>query len=213
MPAAISHARATVLACAPFNLDSTFRLLAREIEPPVARPAAEREWARPALVLTNWACVRDAGQIAVEGEVRNRGSRMLTSVIAVAVFQTETGDLVKSDRALLAESSLLPGQASRFEVQTSDDPAIASCAIDFGHLMGGSLAFVEEQEIGDLAGLRPEQVRALQLDLIDLGYDPGPPDGVIGPKTRDAIFAFQQDRGLEPIGLITAEFMALLADT
>ena len=202
----------TVLAAAPLDLGTTVRLLAREVEPTPADTSAEDLERSPDLVLTRWACVRDASEIGVEGEVRNGGTRMLTSVIAVGVFQAENGALVKSDRALLADSTLLPGQSSRFRVRTRDDPAIASCAIDFGHLLGGALAFVEERERADLAGLDLEQIRALQRHLIDLGYDPGEPDGVIGPKTRDAILAFQQDQDLPPTGLITAELMALLPE-
>lgn len=206
---AMALTSATVLACAPFNLDRTFRLLAREIELPAEGAEAA---ARPSLVLTEWACVRDDEHIGVEGLVRNDGRHMLTSVVAVGVFQAENGDLVKSDRALLADSTLLPGQSSRFAVHTLDDPLIVSCAIDFGHLMGGSIAFTEERERGDVGGLDIAQVRGLQLYLIDLGYDPGSPDGVIGPQTRDAILAFQQDNELPPTGLITAELLALVPD-
>lgn len=202
----------TVLAAAPFDPDPSSRPLAREAGPGFEELSEAAPPARPDLVLTAWSCVREDGDIAVQGRVRNRGRRLLTSVIAVGVFQAENGALVRSDRALLTHSALLPGQASGFEVRTRDDPSIASCAIDFGHLMGGSLAFVEEAGMADLAGVGPADIRALQRHLIDLGYDPGQPDGMIGPKTRDAILAFQQDQDLPPTGLITAELMALLPE-
>lgn len=209
---AIALTAVTVLAAAP--VDPGAVLGPPRAEPARASEAAARSEPRPRadLVLTEWACIRDGGEIALEGEVRNRGPRMLTGVIAVGVFQAETGALVKSDRALLAHSTLVPGQTSRFEVRAEDDPAIASCAIDFGHLFGGSLGFVEERETGDLAGLEPKQILALQLHLIDLGYDAGEPDGVIGPKTRDAILAYQQDHDLPPTGLVTAELLADLPE-
>ena len=44
--------------------------------------------------------------------------------------------------------------------------------------------------------------RAQQL-LSRLGYDPGPADGVPGPRTRDAINAFERDRGLPETGSAT----------
>ena len=42
-----------------------------------------------------------------------------------------------------------------------------------------------------------KQIQAL---LIYLGYDPGPLDGVIGPKTKGALSAFQPDYGLPATG-------------
>lgn len=43
----------------------------------------------------------------------------------------------------------------------------------------------------------------VQERLAELGYDPGPPDGVLGPRTRQAITAFQHDRGLPVDGVVT----------
>ena len=201
---ALALTGATVLACAPYYLDRNRPPAAREVEDPA--PALRID-ARPSLLLTEWRCTRGDDWIAVEGEVRNIGHRMLANVTAVGVFQAGNKDLVKSDRALLRNATLLPGQTSAFEVRTADEPAIASCALDFGHLMGGAIRFAEALDPADIG---PEQVRALQLELIDLGYNPGRPDGLVGPRTRDAIFAFQEDHDLRPDGLISAELLALL---
>ena len=46
-------------------------------------------------------------------------------------------------------------------------------------------------------------VGLVQLHLGDLGYDPGPIDGLIGPQTRDAIRRFQRDQGDPATGLVT----------
>jgi hypothetical protein len=54
----------------------------------------------------------------------------------------------------------------------------------------------------------PETVTDLQKRLKALGYDPGPADGQLGPKTRAAIRAYQKNKGLEPDGQITAGLMA-----
>lgn len=45
-------------------------------------------------------------------------------------------------------------------------------------------------------------VRALQARLDELGLDPGPADGLYGPRTADAIRQFQASRGLPPDGRI-----------
>jgi peptidoglycan hydrolase-like protein with peptidoglycan-binding domain len=48
-------------------------------------------------------------------------------------------------------------------------------------------------------------VLAVQEGLARLGYAPGPPDGVLGARTRDAIRKFEQDRNLAQTGTITEE--------
>jgi hypothetical protein len=51
--------------------------------------------------------------------------------------------------------------------------------------------------------LGPELVAAVQQALKRLGHDPGPVDGLMGPRTRDAIEAFQQAENLTATGEIT----------
>lgn len=47
----------------------------------------------------------------------------------------------------------------------------------------------------------PWDIENIQLRLEDLGYDIGDVDGLLGPKTRAALRAFQADRGLPITGL------------
>jgi hypothetical protein len=59
----------------------------------------------------------------------------------------------------------------------------------------------------------PDDLRAamaLQLALDRVGFSPGLIDGIIGPKTRTALEAFQRSRGLKPTGQLTAETRAAL---
>jgi hypothetical protein len=206
-------AGAVILACVPFYLEKGERLAARELTGDLAEgdaalspPGAER----PALLLLDWRCDRGNGLISVEGRVRNIGSRTLTNVVAIGVFQAASKDFVKSDRALLRYSTLLPGQQSAFSTATEDDPAIATCAVDFGHLLGGSIAFSEAVQEEASAAPGPDKIRALQIHLRASGYDPGPADGVLGPQTLIAIRAFQRDHGLTPDGRISADLLALV---
>jgi peptidoglycan hydrolase-like protein with peptidoglycan-binding domain len=39
--------------------------------------------------------------------------------------------------------------------------------------------------------------------LGDLGYNPGPADGVMGPRTRAAVIQFQLNNGLSPDGRVS----------
>lgn len=207
-------AGAVILACVPFYLEKGERLAAREMTGDLAGPADAQtppEEERPALLLLDWRCDRGDGLISVEGRVRNIGPRTLTNVVAIGVFQAASKDFVKSDRALLRYSTLLPGQESAFSTATVDDPAIATCAVDFGHLLGGTIAFseaVQEEARGEPFG--PDEVRALQNHLRALGYRPGPADGVLGPQTLIAIRAFQRDHGLTPDGRISPDLLALV---
>lgn len=57
-----------------------------------------------------------------------------------------------------------------------------------------------------------QQLRRAQRALADAGYDPGPVDGVMGPRTRRAVRAWQRDHGLEPDGEVTPEFLQRLAE-
>jgi protocatechuate 3,4-dioxygenase beta subunit len=53
--------------------------------------------------------------------------------------------------------------------------------------------------VGEATGERAQLARA-QQQLTNLGFDPGPVDGLMGPMTAGALRAFQQSRGLNPTG-------------
>jgi len=46
-------------------------------------------------------------------------------------------------------------------------------------------------------------VTSVQQDLANQGYNPGPMDGVVGPRTSSAISAYQRDHGMPPLGKST----------
>lgn len=52
---------------------------------------------------------------------------------------------------------------------------------------------------------------AVQTALSKLGYEPGTPDGIMGPKTRGAICAFQRDAGLQVDGIAGARTKAAIS--
>ncbi|HXG52483.1 MAG TPA: peptidoglycan-binding domain-containing protein, partial [candidate division Zixibacteria bacterium] len=67
----------------------------------------------------------------------------------------------------------------------------------------------EQSRGGRLAASR-EEVRQLQQALKEKGHDPGPIDGVMGQKTRDALMEFQRSNGLRATGTLGAETAAKL---
>lgn len=50
------------------------------------------------------------------------------------------------------------------------------------------------------ARAQSQDVREAQERLATFGYDPGPADGIIGPKTRSALRSFQEQAGLPVSG-------------
>ncbi|MCC4243906.1 peptidoglycan-binding protein [Stappia indica] len=55
-----------------------------------------------------------------------------------------------------------------------------------------------------------EMVMNAQKLLAERGFDPGTPDGQIGPRTREAVRAFQQANGLPVTGAISADLVKAL---
>jgi hypothetical protein len=55
-----------------------------------------------------------------------------------------------------------------------------------------------------------EDIRWVQQTLKNLGYDPGPVDGLMGARTRDAIIAFQTYISVAPTGVIDEVLIAQL---
>lgn len=51
-------------------------------------------------------------------------------------------------------------------------------------------------------GSTGSEVTALQTRLKELGYNPGPVDGIFGRLTETAVIQFQRDRGLTPDGIV-----------
>jgi peptidoglycan hydrolase-like protein with peptidoglycan-binding domain len=60
------------------------------------------------------------------------------------------------------------------------------------------------------AGGNRDQVKAVQQALKDKGHDPGSIDGMMGPKTRQALKDFQKAQGLSDTGRLDAETRAKL---
>jgi len=60
-------------------------------------------------------------------------------------------------------------------------------------------------------GSAREHVRTAQTNLDTLNYNPGPIDGLVGPKTRAAIKAFQKDHSLKVTGKLDSKTYDLLA--
>jgi len=57
---------------------------------------------------------------------------------------------------------------------------------------------------------RREVVLGVQIALSKLGFDLGTPDGMMGPKTRDAIKQFERVLGMNESGTINPRLLTVL---
>jgi peptidoglycan hydrolase-like protein with peptidoglycan-binding domain len=58
--------------------------------------------------------------------------------------------------------------------------------------------------------LSKERIRAAQQRLKEAGFDPGPIDGVMGAKTREALEQYQASRGLSKSGTLDGKTLGSL---
>ncbi len=66
---------------------------------------------------------------------------------------------------------------------------------------------------GQVSSSQDPDVKAIQSNLSELGYDPGPADGVVGAKTGDAIRDYQEDQGLLVDGRPSDELLNHIEET
>lgn len=154
----------------------------------------------PPLELISWRCESEHGYMYVRGQVKNVSSHSLKNVMAVGTFKTKSGQFIKSSDALIEYNPILPGQTSPFETGATRNPAFAQCNIDFKELMGGTINFTTPKA----------RVKKVQEALDQLGYDVGIPDGIMGPKTRNAIKKFQKENGMNIDGKVSNTLLSKL---
>jgi His-Xaa-Ser repeat protein HxsA len=59
-------------------------------------------------------------------------------------------------------------------------------------------------------GQGSETVKQVQTKLKEQGQDPGPADGIMGPKTQAALKEFQKDKGLKETGQLDPQTLSAL---
>ena len=55
-----------------------------------------------------------------------------------------------------------------------------------------------------------ETIAAIQSRLSELGHDPGPADGIFGPRTRAAVLAYQRGKGLPADGILSRSLAEMI---
>jgi peptidoglycan hydrolase-like protein with peptidoglycan-binding domain len=67
-----------------------------------------------------------------------------------------------------------------------------------------------EGSSGGSVSLSVEEIRQLQIVLKEKGFFDAEPDGVLGPRTRQALIAFQRQQGLQATGQIDVRTVTAL---
>jgi S1-C subfamily serine protease len=113
-------------------------------------------------------------------------------------------------RAILVRR-MAPAQLARAqEMARSWRPSVAARSEGKTPAYGGTGR--EAPALSPRQSLEREQAMEVQQLLADLGYDSGPVDGVVGPRTRAAIRAFQADAGSPMDGQVSDELRRALTD-
>ena len=139
-----------------------------------------------------------------------------TGEVAIGLYASDPG---QEGRNLIAGRAMRPGQSAQI---TRPRPG---CLVDVRMVTASGTVF--DRREADICAT-PElvfgtaappaasapaptgNVAAVQRALGALGYDAGPPDGQMGPRTQAAIAAFQRDRGIAPTGRVDAATIAAL---
>ena len=111
----------------------------------------------------------------------------------------------QSHEKAIAGRNAVAGKMTLAEIETAQNLAREELAV-----ISGGDEFTGEIPVR-LTALTPrELVSAGQTLLKDRGYNAGPSDGLVGPRTRAAVRQYQRDSGLPPTGEITLEIVARL---
>lgn len=62
-------------------------------------------------------------------------------------------------------------------------------------------------------GMTASFIKKIQQALRDAGFDPGPIDGIFGPRTESAVLQYQRDKGLDANGLVDTDMQSMLGLT
>ena len=130
---------------------------------------------------------------------------ILSGVLFLAACGSSTGDRTASGAGIGAGAGAVVGAVTGLSILQG---------VVIGGLAGGVIGGVTDDsqiDLGDPIWADDDQpansaaVGRVQAGLAQLGYAPGPVDGVMGGQTRSAIEAYQRDHGLLVDGRASAQ--------
>ncbi len=154
----------------------------------------------------------------------SRDARTLGTIISVRQAAAIPGAAVLRLGPKMGHIVISDGRGGTVEAHSAATGVIRHTLSDRRWDMGILVPGVRYEETGGTAGvkspaglfrltsprMRGERVREIQEKLKENGFEPGPLDGVFGPKTFTAVLRFQQVRGLVPDGEVGPQTAAAL---
>jgi hypothetical protein len=140
------------------------------------------------------------------------GSFLLSFALILAACGSSTGDRAASGAGIGATAGAVVGAVTGLSILEG---------VVIGGVAGGVVGGVTDEsqiDLGDPIWADDEQpanssaVGRVQAGLAQLGYNPGPVDGVMGSQTRSAIEAYQRDHGLLVDGRPTSQLARHIED-
>jgi len=101
-----------------------------------------------------------------------------------------------------APSTAQPGSPS---VGTAPGKAMPSTQPSAGQAGSGTTGSSASKPMATNGQADADQVKSLQKALQEKGMDPGPIDGIIGPRTQAALRAYQKDQKLPETGRLDSQ--------
>lgn len=162
-------------------------------------PFTAQDRLRPMSRLTKWS-MGVVGVLAIATFAWLAGSGVLRTGVSMSALETEERTAAalsgeREDIAFLADSvAKLEARLLQVETLLASNTAFASLAA--GDADTAVRSGKKNKALGDSKVGAEHPVAAVQSQLADLGYDPGPIDGIWGAKTCKALKAYQEDNGL-----------------
>lgn len=113
-----------------------------------------------------------------------------SGIAAVIAMSLAAGAAAQTDSLPpLPPGHYAPDKQPDIQQQAATAPATDSTSSSTGSSMGSSMGDLPPLPLGH------NSIRELQTQLLELGFDPGPIDGEIGPATQAAVQRYDQSRG------------------
>jgi hypothetical protein len=138
---------------------------------------------------------------------RTIGTRRLLRLRLLGPFGEPCGD---APYTLEIDGEPLPGDR-RTDADGALSEAIPLSARAGKVTVGDLFWHLDIGELNPVLEAPDKGVTGAQARLQNLGYDPGPIDGLLGPRTGNALRRFQQEHGLSTTGKLDSKTRELLA--
>ena len=142
-----------------------------------------------------------AAAIATASSVPNSTATPTTSTTTTLVPQATIDRVQQAEDDLARISEGIDEETPLAEAAADFNAAALSLEIAWLNLLNDAGCLTDEQQ-AQAAEALAAYTTALQTDLTAAGYDPGPIDGVYGPKTVAAVQQLQKDSGLKETGFV-----------